>query len=126
MNLNHLLPTRASRSDVAGQLRDQAAACPDDPKHPDRNTLREDQDTVEGCRARASAALLQAGSMSTANGKLALQRSAANWTIRAALLSDAAPKIDWPPPELTLLEQAEDAEYLALQLPSLESRARAS
>lgn len=44
------------------------------------------RDTSESCRERASADLLKAVAMTTANERLILERSAANWNQRADLL----------------------------------------
>jgi len=44
------------------------------------------QDTIEGCRLRASADLILARAMDTANGRLRLERSAQSWLARASLL----------------------------------------
>ena len=44
------------------------------------------KDSSEACRERASADLLKAVTMLTANERLILERSAANWSLRAELL----------------------------------------
>jgi hypothetical protein len=44
------------------------------------------RDTSESCRERASADLVKAADDMTANERLILERSAANWTARADLL----------------------------------------
>ena len=44
------------------------------------------QDTIEGCRLRASADMILAGAMDTENGRLRLERSAQSWIARASLL----------------------------------------
>lgn len=44
------------------------------------------EDTAIGCRARAAADLLESVSMTTANQRLRMESSAANWTLRADLL----------------------------------------
>lgn len=44
------------------------------------------KDTAEACRERASADLLKSVAMLTANQRLALERSAENWTLRAVML----------------------------------------
>lgn len=44
------------------------------------------KDTGETCRERASADLLASAAMLTANERLALERSAENWTLRAEML----------------------------------------
>lgn len=44
------------------------------------------EDTAVGCRARAAADLLESVSMTTANQRLRMESSAANWTLRADLL----------------------------------------
>jgi hypothetical protein len=44
------------------------------------------RDTSGTCRERASADLLKSVAMITANERLALERSAANWELRAQLL----------------------------------------
>lgn len=44
------------------------------------------RDTSQSCRERASADLSKSATMSTANERLILERSAANWNQRADLL----------------------------------------
>jgi len=44
------------------------------------------KDTAEACRQRASADLLMSAAMITANQRLALERSAQSWSLRAVLL----------------------------------------
>jgi len=44
------------------------------------------KETAEACRQRASADLLKAAAMITANQRLALERSAESWSLRAVLL----------------------------------------
>ena len=44
------------------------------------------KDTAEACRQRASADLLKSAAMITANQRLALERSAQSWSLRAVLL----------------------------------------
>jgi hypothetical protein len=44
------------------------------------------RDTSQSCRERASAELVKAADDMTANERLILERSAANWTARADLL----------------------------------------
>jgi hypothetical protein len=50
---------------------------------------RSRKDSSEACRERASADLLKAVTMLTANERLTLERSASNWSLRADLLEDA-------------------------------------
>lgn len=47
---------------------------------------KEQRDTAQGCRDRATADLLQSVTMVTSNERLRLESSAASWTVRAALL----------------------------------------
>ena len=47
---------------------------------------RQPQDTVAGCRDRASADLAEAEGMDTAHGRTRLEHSAASWTKRGDLL----------------------------------------
>jgi hypothetical protein len=47
---------------------------------------RAKRDSSEQCRERASADLLTSVTMSTANQRLILERSAANWSLRAEML----------------------------------------
>lgn len=49
-------------------------------------TFKLPQNTVQGCRDRAAADLLEAVTIITANQRLRLERSAQSWTIRADLL----------------------------------------
>ena len=49
-------------------------------------TFKLPQDTVQGCRDRAAADLLEAVTIITANQRLRLERSAQSWTVRADLL----------------------------------------
>ncbi len=44
------------------------------------------RDTAENCRERATADLLKSVTMMTANERLIMERSAASWSLRAALL----------------------------------------
>lgn len=44
------------------------------------------KDTAEACRKRASADLLMSAAVITANQRLALERSAESWSLRAVLL----------------------------------------
>ena len=78
--------------------------------------LKQRQDTAEGCRDRATADLLQAVTIVTANGRQMLERSAASWNARAELLQLG--EIDLESrrnsPELTPTEIAEDAAYVRL------------
>jgi hypothetical protein len=48
--------------------------------------IRAKRDTAENCRERASMDLLKSVTMMTANERMILERSAANWTERALLL----------------------------------------
>ena len=74
---------------------------------------RDDRDTAQGCRDRATADLLQAITMNTANGRQVLEKSAASWSVRAELLERLEPGIEArrAPVKLTALEVAEDAEH---------------
>ena len=49
-------------------------------------TLKLPDNTVQGCRDRATADLLEAVTALTANKRRRLERSAESWTVRAALL----------------------------------------
>jgi predicted RNA polymerase sigma factor len=49
-------------------------------------TLKLAENTVQGCRDRATADLLEAVTVMTANQRRRLERSAESWTVRAALL----------------------------------------
>ena len=51
-----------------------------------QHALKLPQDTAQGCRDRATADLLEAVTMATANGRLRMESSAASWTVRAQLL----------------------------------------
>jgi hypothetical protein len=51
-----------------------------------RRTLKLPENTVQGCRDRATADLLEAVTMVTANQRRRLERSAETWTARAAML----------------------------------------
>ena len=75
------------------------------------------RDTAEGCRDRANADMLQALSMTTANGREALERSAASWTTRAMMLDRLEDGMEarQVAPRLTLIEMAEDAACLAIE-----------
>lgn len=82
---------------------------------------RDARDTAAGCRDRATADLLQALTMSTGNGRLVLEHSAASWTVRAELLQRIETGIETrsttPTPaaiELTAAEITEDAAFLRL------------
>jgi hypothetical protein len=73
--------------------------------------LKERRDTAEGCHDRAAADLLEAATMTTAQGRQMLEKSAASWNARAELLQrmeesgrDAI--------KLTDAELAEDAAHL--------------
>ena len=57
----------------------------DDPITASRKT-RPRKDTSEACRERASEDLLKSVTMLTANERLILERSAANWGVRAEML----------------------------------------
>jgi predicted RNA polymerase sigma factor len=48
--------------------------------------IKRGEDTVQGCRDRATADLLQAVIMMTANQRLRLEQSAHGWTLRADML----------------------------------------
>lgn len=56
------------------------------PARPQARTLKQPRDTVAGCRDRAEADLLASVVMSTANGRIRLEVSAASWTARADML----------------------------------------
>jgi hypothetical protein len=75
--------------------------------------LKERRDTAEGCRDRATADLVQALTMNTANGRRVLEKSAASWTLRAELLQriESGAEARLEAPELTFLEIAEDAAF---------------
>jgi hypothetical protein len=75
--------------------------------------LKERRDTAEGCRDRATADLLQALTMNTANGRQVLEKSAASWTMRAEILQriESGTEARDRAPELTSLEIAEDAAF---------------
>lgn len=49
-------------------------------------TLKLPENTVQGCRDRATADLLEAVTVVTANQRRRLERSAESWTVRAVLL----------------------------------------
>ena len=51
-----------------------------------RRSFKLPADTAAGCRDRAAADLLASLAMSTSNGRLRLETSAASWTARAELL----------------------------------------
>jgi hypothetical protein len=74
---------------------------------------KDDRDTAQGCRDRATADLLQAITMNTANGRQVLEKSAASWAVRAELLQRIEVGIEArrAPVKLTALEVAEDAEH---------------
>ena len=74
---------------------------------------KDDRDTAQGCRDRATADLLQAITMNTANGRQVLEKSAASWAVRAELLQRIEVGIEArrAPIKLTALEVAEDAEH---------------
>jgi hypothetical protein len=78
--------------------------------------LKERRDTAEGCRDRATADLLEAVSMATAQSRHMLERSAASWTKRAELLQRTEASIDTRhnPFDLTDAELAEDAAHARL------------
>lgn len=48
--------------------------------------IRAPHDTSSGCRERSAADLLESVTMTTANGRLRLESSAASWTVRADML----------------------------------------
>ena len=49
-------------------------------------TRKRPENTVQGCRDRATADLLEAVTVVTANQRRRLERSAESWTVRATLL----------------------------------------
>ena len=53
---------------------------------PGGRTLKSPENTVQGCRDRATADLLEAVTVATANQRRRLEHSAQSWTIRADLL----------------------------------------
>lgn len=71
-------------------------------------------DTAEGCRDRASADLLEAVSMVTTHSRQMLERSAASWKQRAALLDriEAGIEARLEDVKLTAAEVAEDADHI--------------
>lgn len=80
---------------------------------------KEPRETSVGCRDRATADLVEALTMSTANGRQVLEKSAASWTRRADMLhrieTGIEARLAAPPPpafDLTEAEIAEDAEHL--------------
>ena len=79
--------------------------------------VKEGRDTAEGCRDRATADVFQALSMTTANGRQTLERSAASWTRRAMMLErlESGMENRQVAPQLTRLEIAEDEACLAIQ-----------
>jgi hypothetical protein len=68
-----------------------------------RPSSKEFRDTASGCRARASADLVEAMAMSTRNGREILETSAASWTKRAEMLqrieNGIAARLGKPGPE---------------------------
>ena len=51
-----------------------------------RRTYKLPQDTIQGCRDRAAADLLEAATIIGTNQRLLLERSSESWTLRANLL----------------------------------------
>jgi hypothetical protein len=78
--------------------------------------LKQRRDTVEGCRHRASADLLEAVTMGTAHGRQRLEMSSAAWTARAEMLQRIESSIQSKGLEFPLTpgEIAEDAAHLRL------------
>jgi hypothetical protein len=81
--------------------------------------IKDLRDTAEGCRERATADMVSALAMSTANGRQVFEKSAASWTKRADMLQRIETGIearlhepDPDSPELTSAEIAEDAAHL--------------
>lgn len=76
---------------------------------------KDSRDTAAGCRDRASADLVEAITMNTANGRQVLEKSAASWTKRAELLQRIESGIEarTSQPELTASEIDEDAAHLS-------------
>ena len=68
------------------------------------------RDTAAGCRERATADMLSALAMATANGRQVFEKSAASWTKRADMLQRIETGIEARinAPELTREEAAED------------------
>jgi hypothetical protein len=85
--------------------------------HAEVKVRKEARDTAEGCRDRATADLIQAVTMGTANARRRLEISAASWTTRAELLRriESGAEARRAAPELTLVEAAEDAAFAQLQ-----------
>jgi hypothetical protein len=63
-----------------------AAVREDVASHYSRKTPKRPEDTPGGCRAYARANLAEAARVSTRNGRLRLETSAASWAMRADLL----------------------------------------
>jgi hypothetical protein len=57
-------------------------------------TLKLPENTAQGCRDRATANLLEAVTVITANHRRRLERSAEGWTVRAALLDRVSKSFD--------------------------------
>jgi hypothetical protein len=56
------------------------------PVRPQARSSKQPQDTIVGCRSRAEADLLASVVVSTANGRIRLETSAASWNARADML----------------------------------------
>jgi hypothetical protein len=59
------------------------------PPRPTARTIKAPQDTVAGCCLRAEADLLASTAVMTANQRIRLEKSAASWNARAAMLQSA-------------------------------------
>ena len=70
-----------ANDDVSPQSRVKSAAVPASAR-----TLKLPENTVQGCRDRATADLLEAVTVVTANQRRRLASSAESWTVRANLL----------------------------------------
>lgn len=80
-------------ADIEGALDEESTAGPPrrlrSPARPDAALpprIKAAQDTSLGCRERSAADLLESVTMTTANGRLRLESSAASWTLRADML----------------------------------------
>jgi hypothetical protein len=56
------------------------------PARPPARTIKAPHDTPAGCRVRAEADLLASTAMMTPNQRIRLEKSAASWNARAAML----------------------------------------
>jgi hypothetical protein len=75
--------------------------------------LKERRDTVQGCRDRATADLLEAVTMATDHSRQMLERSTASWTARSEMLQrvEAGIAARLTPIHLTPAEVAEDITF---------------